>query len=181
MGSVQGGDQALKPARGFTLIELIVVICVVALTFGVALDRLLRYQELAERTALEQNLAAVNVALTMKFAALVARGRGEAIENEVGANPVDLLARPPENYLGALFSPDAGTLPPRSWYYDRKSGELVYVPGRARYLTEPRDAANGLRFRVVLTEPSPRDEAVPVRELRQPYVRASVPYRWVIE
>jgi len=169
----------LKP-RGFTLIELIVVICIVALLFGIALDRLMRFQELGERTAMEQNVAAINVALTMKFAALVASGRGGVIEKELGANPVDLLARPPENYLGALFMPSADLLPPRSWYYDRASGDLVYVPGRTRYLTEPSDATSGLRFHVVLTEPSPRG-VEGVTELRHAFIRPRAPYRWTIE
>ena len=187
MGSVASGPAALKPQgdalvrpRGFTLIELMVVICIVALLFGIALDRLMRFQELGERTAMEQNLAAINVALTMKFAALVIAGRGQAIEKELGANPVDLLARPPENYVGALFMPSAELLPPRSWYFDRASGDLVYVPGRTRYLTEPSDATNGLRFHVVLADSSPRAEER-VTELRQAFIRPRQPYRWVID
>ena len=157
-----------------------VVICIVALLFGVALDRLMRFQELGERTSMEQNIAAINVALTMKFAALVASGRGQAIAAEAGANPVDLLARAPQNYLGALFAPSADHLPPRSWYFDRASGDLVYMPGRTRYLTEPPDAMMGLRFRVFLTEASPRrDESI--TELRQALIRPLRPYRWSIE
>jgi prepilin-type N-terminal cleavage/methylation domain-containing protein len=167
-------------ARGFTLIELIVVVCVIALLFGVALDRLMRYQELGERAAMEQNIAAINVALNMKFASLIVAGRGPAIEKEVGANPIDLLARPPENYLGALYAPEPDQLPRRSWYYDQKSGDLVYVPSRARYLTQPPDALNGLRFRVALTDPSPRkDEGI--RELRQAFIGPRERYVWSIE
>jgi prepilin-type N-terminal cleavage/methylation domain-containing protein len=167
-------------ARGFTLVELVVVVCIVAILFGLALDRLTRTQELGERTAMEQNIAAINVALTMKFAALVVAGRGAAIEKEVGANPIDLLARAPENYLGALYAPAPESLPRQSWYYDRESGDLVYVPGRSRYLTEPADAAQGLRFRVALTEPAPRqDEGL--RELRQAVIRARQAYAWNID
>ena len=169
----------MKP-RGFTLIELIVVVCVVALLFGIAIDRLLRFQELGDRTAMEQNIAAINVALSMKFAALVARGSPAAIEKELGANPVDLLARPPENYLGPLYAPSPESLPSRSWYYDRQSGDLVYMPGRTRYLAEPADAANGLHFHVVLTDPSPRKEEQ-VTEVRQAIIRPRRPYRWSIE
>jgi prepilin-type N-terminal cleavage/methylation domain-containing protein len=179
MGPFASSAAALK-TKGFTLIELIVVICIVALLFGIALDRLMRFQELGERTAMEQNIAAINVALAMKFAALVASGRAPAIEKEVAANPVDLLARPPENYLGALFMPSAELLPPRSWYFDRASGDLVYVPGRTRYLTLPSDATNGLRFHVVLAESSPR-AVEGVTELRQALIRPRAPYRWVIE
>jgi prepilin-type N-terminal cleavage/methylation domain-containing protein len=167
-------------ARGFTLVELVVAVCVVALLFGLALDRLTRYQELGERTAMEQNIAAMNVALTMKFAALMVAGRPAAIEKEVGANPIDLLARPPENYLGALYAPPPDSLPRQSWYYDQVSGDLVYVPSRARYLTYPPDAANGLRFRVMLTEPSGRKEEA-IREVRQAFIRARQPYRWTID
>ena len=164
--------------NGFTLVELMVVICIVALLMGIALDRLQRYQELGERTAMEQNIAMMNVALTMKFAALVAAGRGQTIKTEAGANPVDLLARPPENYLGALHSPPVETLPPRSWYFDRDSGDLVYLPGRTRYLTEPLDAINGLRFRVILTDQSQRQE---VAELPLALVRPKQAYRWSID
>jgi general secretion pathway protein G len=167
-------------ARGFTLIELMVVVCIVALLFAVALDRLMRFQELGERTAMEQNIAVINVALAMKFAALVASGRGQSIEKELAANPVELLARPPENYLGALFTPPAELLPPRSWYFDRASGDLVYVPGRTRYLTEPPGATNGLRFGVVLSDASPRG-GEGVTELRQAFIRPRTPYRWSID
>lgn len=178
MGSVARGPAALKP-KGFTLIELMVVICIVALLFGVALDRLMRFQELGERTAMEQNIAAINVALTMKFAALIAAGRGAAIEQELEANPIDLLARPPENYLGALYTPPPDALPARSWYFDRASGDLVYVPGRTRYLSEPADAASGLRFRVVLSDASTRENDVAV--LRQAFIRPKEVYRWSID
>jgi prepilin-type N-terminal cleavage/methylation domain-containing protein len=177
MGPLQSCVPALR-RRGFTLIELTVVICIVAVLAVVLLERLMRIQELAEKTAMEQNLAAINVALTMKFAALVTARRGREISREVGANPVDLLARPPQNYLGELAKVDAGSLPPRSWYFDRDSGDLVYIPGRTRFLTEPLDAPSGLRFRVMLTEPSQRAGQAPLDELAQPFIRPVVAYRW---
>jgi len=174
MGPLEGRAPALGARRGFTLVEVAVVIVVVALLIGIALDRLLRYQELGEKAAMEQNLAAINTALTMRFATLVIAGRGREIEKEAGANPVRLLARPPQNYLGALYAPVPEALESRSWYFDRASGDLVYMPGRTRYLTEPADAEKGLHFRVELSEAANA-------ELRQPFIRARKPYRWVIE
>jgi prepilin-type N-terminal cleavage/methylation domain-containing protein len=166
--------------RGFTLIELLVVVCVVALLFGVALERLLKYQELAERTAMELNLSAINVALNLKFAALVTSGRSELIEKEAGANPTNLLARPPENYLGELYAPAAAGLPKASWHYDLHSHEFVYVPNRARYLSFPQGTGAGnLRFRIVLTEAS-KEPGAP-REIRQPYIASVAPYLWVFD
>ena len=178
MGPLQRRPQALAPARGFTLIELLVVVCVVAVLFGIALDRLLRYQELAERAALEQNLAAINVALTSKFAALIVAGRGDSIAQEVGANPVNFLVRPPENYLGEWYAPPE---PPtrRSWYFDRQSGDLVYVPNRSRYLAISGQPADRLRFSIVLSPASPQRDGT--RELRQPLIVSRQPYTWAIE
>ncbi|TAK87902.1 MAG: type II secretion system protein [Betaproteobacteria bacterium] len=174
MGPLEGRAQALGARRGFTLVELAVIICLVALLFGIALDRLLRTQELGEQAAMEQNLAAINTALTMRFATLVIAGRGRDIEKEAGANPIPLLARPPENYLGALYAPAPGSLESRSWYFDRASGDLVYLPGRKRYLTEPPDAEKGLHFRVELSDSASAD-------LRQPFIRPRKPYRWIID
>jgi prepilin-type N-terminal cleavage/methylation domain-containing protein len=179
MGPFQSRPQALARAGGFTLIELLVVVCVVALLFAIALDRLLRYQELAERTAVELNLAAINIALTSKFAALIAKGRGDLIEAEVGANPVNLLLRPPENYLGELYSPGQAQLIPRSWYYDPGSGDLVYVANRNRYLSISGQPSDRLRFGIVLSSSSPTNSGI--RELRQPFITSRQPYRWVIE
>lgn len=165
--------------RGFTLIELLIVISIVAVLFGVGLERLLRYQEMGERAAVEQNVAAINVALNMKFAAYVVRGRPAAIQGEVGKNPVGLLARSPENYLGELFSPDIRSLPRGSWYFDRSNGDLVYLPNRRRYLSSDDGPPEALRFRVVLAPV--RNEPGEPHELPQPFIAANPPFKWVID
>lgn len=169
----------MRRGGGFTLIELVVVVAIVALAFGVALDRLLRYLEMGERAALERNLAAINTALTMKFAAYVVSGQPQAIAAEVGKNPVELLARPPEHYLGELHAPQLDKLPRPSWHFDRASGELVYLPARRRYLASAEGPLEALRFRIALT--AARDEPGAPRELAQPYLAATVPYTWSIE
>lgn len=165
--------------RGFTLIELTIVVCIVAVLFGVALDRLLRYQELGERAALQQNLAAINVALTLKFAAYLTGGRPQAIEGELGKNPIDLLVRPPENYLGELSAPDASKLPRPSWYFDRATSDLVYLPLRQGHLTTKSGQVDALRFRIYLTEAS--SALGDPKELRQPFVGPTEPFTWLID
>ena len=165
-------------SRGFTLIELLVVISIVAVSFGIALDRLLRYQELGERAAVEQNIAAMNTALTIKFIAHITAGRPRAIAAEVGKNPVSFLARAPENYLGELDAPDANTLPRASWYFDSAKGELVYLPNRRRYLSSESGPPDALRFKVSFTDGGrPPDDP---REVRQPFVAPVVPFSWSI-
>lgn len=165
-------------ARGFTLIELLVVISIVALLLGVALDRLLKYQEMGERAAVQENIAAINVALTMKFAAYVAAGRPQAIAAEVGKNPVTVLARPPLNYLGELYAPDVKDLPRMAWYFDRQSGHLVYLPNRRRHLASESGPPEMLRFRIRLTDVD--GETHEIREVPQPFIDADPPFRWEI-
>lgn len=165
--------------NGFTLIELTVVVCVVAVLFGVALDRYFRYQEFAERAVLQQNLAAINVALSMKFAAYVASGRPRAIEAEVGRNPIELLARPPENYLGELLAPNIKSLPRPSWYFDRQSGDLIYLPQHNAYLATSRGPIDALGFRVSLTDA--KAVAGEPTEVRQPFIGPVLPFSWTVE
>lgn len=169
----------MSRARGFTLIELVVVVCVVVLAFGVALERMERYLELVERSAVEQNVAAINVGLSLKFAALVAAGKAGSMADDVGTNPVKVLSRPPENYLGELYAPAPGSVGRRSWYFDRSTGEMVYVPNRTRFLAFASPAATALRFRIALTEAETepgRPKTVP-----QPYLHTQTPFRWNIE
>ena len=169
----------MKRARGFTLIELVIVICVVALLFGIALDRLLRYQELGERSALQQNVAAINTALALRFAAYVVMGTPQRIAEEVGRNPVALLARPPENYVGELAAADPKTLSRPCWYFDATAGDLVYLPTRHRYWTGSSGAPDSIRFRVAMTagDTAPGEPRV----LPQPFVTANPPFKWEIE
>lgn len=169
----------MKHARGFTLIELVIVICVVALLFGIALDRLLRYQELGERSALQQNVAAINSALTLRFAAYVVMGTPQRIAEEVGRNPVNLLARPPENYLGELAAADPKALSRPCWYFDTPAGDLVYLPSRRRYWSGASAAPDSIRFRVGMTagDTTPGEPRV----LPQPFVAANPPFKWEIE
>jgi prepilin-type N-terminal cleavage/methylation domain-containing protein len=58
-----------SPRAGFTLFELIVVICLVGIFAAVALDRLLRYQEIAEKTAMQSTIGALRSAQTLQAAA----------------------------------------------------------------------------------------------------------------
>jgi prepilin-type N-terminal cleavage/methylation domain-containing protein len=164
--------------RGFTLIELIVVVCVVAITFGVALERLLKYQELAERTAMEQTVAAINIALASKFSAYLGAGTPDAVRAEAGTNPVNLLVRPPTHYLGELYAPDTSLVDRQSWYFDRQSGEFIYLPNRRRYLSVAEGPPDRLRFKIFVSEPKAHGR---IRELAMPFIAPAVPFEWRVE
>ncbi len=109
--------------RGFSLLELVVVACVLSVLLAVFLNRLTFYQEAAERAQFESTLQAYKTALQIRLAELILERReAEARTLEIG-NPTGLMSEKPANYGGDY--PDAPQ--PGVWYFDPGAHELVYV------------------------------------------------------
>ena len=161
---------------GFTLIELIIVICIVALCAGLLLERLRFYQEAAEKAAMEYNVGVVESALQLRVAALLLRGEERKIESLARANPIDWLMEPPPGYRGEFRAPQPA-VPRGSWYFDATRNELVYVPNLDAHLERLADGSKRLRFRVRLDfEPAePDSERKLIAGMR---VEPVTPYTW---
>ncbi len=111
---------------GFTLLELLVVVCIVAVMAGLLVNRLQHYQRLAEKAALEQTVGILRSALHLRFAALIAKDRAGDAQYFIGQNPMNWLAERPANYAGEYFDqmPDEDVA--GHWYFDLKERNLVY-------------------------------------------------------
>ena len=118
---------------GFSLIELIVVVCLVAIFVAVAGNRLRLYQEAAEKASVQWTVAAMQSGLQLQVAALLIKGDAKGILALQAANPVRFLEHPPAGYAGE-FSQPVPSLSGGSWYFDRPRGELVYVPDLRAHL-----------------------------------------------
>jgi MSHA pilin protein MshA len=139
----------LHPSRvrmgsgGFTLLELVVVIIIIALLLKVAIDRMLGYMVDAERVAMEGVVGGLRSALTIEVAYRIMRDRTATLADLVGTNPMRLAAETPNNYLGEIAG---GTGAPGHWYYDTVAHDLVY---RVRNVKSFESAAGDVaRFRV---------------------------------
>jgi len=165
-----------RSGRGFTLVELIIVVCIVALCAMLLLDRLRFYQEAAEKAVMEYNVAAVKSALQLRVAALLVRGEERKIESLARANPIDWLMDPPPGYRGEFRAPQPD-VPRGSWYFDATRNELVYVPNLDAHLERLADGSKRLRFRVRLDfEPTESDsERKRIAGMR---VEPVTPYAW---
>lgn len=133
-------------ARGFTILELVLVLIVVGVAGVVAVDRFLYYQELAEKAAMDATLASFKMGLQIRSAELaISNGQSAAggLENE---NPVRWLAEAPANFAGEYPARPQ----PGQWYFVARDATLVYVPSSSRYLTLPKGTNGELRFKIKL-------------------------------
>jgi prepilin-type N-terminal cleavage/methylation domain-containing protein len=143
--------------RGFTLLELVVVIAVVGVLAWLLLERLLVYREAAERAAMEHTVGSVQSALTLQFSRAMVLGRGaEALGTE---NPVNWLAKPPDTYVGELYDPAPGQVEPGKWYFDTRTRQLVYSVKFGEHFRAP-SGRKEARFRVRLVTSAERDRVV---------------------
>jgi general secretion pathway protein G len=171
------GSRGRRRSRaGFTLIELIIVVCIVALCAVLLLDRLRFYQEAAEKAVMEYNVGVVKSALQLRVAALLVSGEERKIESLARVNPIGWLVEPPPGYRGEFRAPQPA-VPRGSWYFDATRNELVYVPNLDAHLERLADGSKRLRFRVRLDfEPAESDsERKRVAGMR---VEPVTPYTW---
>lgn len=131
--------------RGFTLVELVVVLALVGILGAAAVERLFYYQERAEKLAMQANLEAFKTGLRIQVAEMLASNRGDRIPTLESVNPIAWMEEPPPGWVGAYRAP----MKPGSWSYASETRELVYAPINSRYLITA-GPDKDLRFKVTL-------------------------------
>jgi len=168
-----------RAQAGFTLFELIVVVCIVALMAGILLNRLRLYEEAAEKAAMQQTAAAIKSALQMRVASYMIGGRDKEIENLRNENPVSWLQENPVNYVGEFYADAYARVRPGNWYFDRTRRELIYVVNLGENFKPGPDARKWVRYRVsVKYENVPEKGAPPRKVLSAVSIAPVQPYVW---
>lgn len=166
----------MKPReKGFSLLELVVVVVVMSVLLAVLLERLTYYQAAAERAHFDATLRIYKTALQIRLAELIVdRREGEARTLEV-ENPTHWLSEKPTNYAGGYpESPEPGT-----WYFDAATRELVYVVNSSRGLEmETHNSARQLRFRVKIVYQNVHAGGRQIQGIGGISLQPSVAYRW---
>ena len=131
---------------GFSLFELVVVGCIVAVLAYFMLHGINFVQARAEQRAFEDKVAALQSALNYEAMSRNARGESQRVAELASKDPFEWLqATPPaysEQFSGASPSASAG------WYYDRKANQVVYVPKMPERLQVAANARKEIRLRV---------------------------------
>ncbi len=140
----------LDKNRGFSLLELVIVVIVIGLLLTFGVDRLLALRVEAERAAMESTLGALRSALGLKVAENIVKKKVAALPALAGSNPMDRLSEKPKNYLGELTAPDPGTIEGGVWYFDTGNGTLVYRVSNSAHFSSSLPGPARARFTIQL-------------------------------
>jgi hypothetical protein len=96
-----------------------------------------------------------------------------------GANPMDWLAQPPNNYVGTRFDPKAGEVPGGNWYFDLRDRQLVYVVRQGDHFAPDRFGRRQVRFELRPVAKRTQEQATGAANGIEGIVLAeAAPYRW---
>lgn len=174
----------MKKQRGFSFLELILVVTIIGVLFTVAIDRLLILKVEAERTAMAQILGALRSAMSIQVAKHISSGKVTDLPQMAGANPMDWLSEKPENYIGIKDEPDPADITAYKWYFDSYNKWLVYRVGNTDYFSSPLKNAARARFKVNLdyTDNNENGEFDPdTDEIHGLSLKSLEPYKWLAE
>lgn len=176
------GMEELAPQsseRGFTLIELIIVITVVVILAAVLLERVWFYQEQAEKAAMVEVVGAIQSALVMQHGRLLVRGMESEVTVLAADNPMRWLSKQPRNYSGEFYDPTPRSVAPGNWVFDLRSRELIYVLDRADHFIPGKDGNKWIRYRVnLMYDPGLGASGKAAKELVGALFEPTEPYRW---
>ena len=140
--------RARRRGCGFTLGELVVCIGLIGVFAGLLLDRLLYYQEAAEKAVMELEANKLRLAMQVHIGDLIARNRALDYSQIARENPMAWLDQPPLGYRGEFDGDVSAQLPKGSWYFDRSGAEVVYVVNLDRNFRSVSAGRTRVRWRV---------------------------------
>lgn len=112
--------------KGFTLLEMVIVIAMIGYLGTIVLDRLWKYRIYAEEASITATVGNIRSALGLEVAKLAVRGQARKIALLQNTNPLLLLAQKPHNYLGE-FKNINSVNETGVWYFDTTGSSLNYI------------------------------------------------------
>jgi len=175
---------AFQSEKGFSFLELIIVIVIIGLLLTVAVDKLLILKVEAERTSMETIIGNLRSAITLQVANHITKGTVSDLAQAQGKNPMDWLSTRPEGYIGVLNEPDPTDIEPYKWYFDSYNKELVYRVGNADYFESKLEGPARARFKLKLdyTDADSNGKYSPkIDEIHGLTLSNVEPYTWRVE
>jgi len=133
---------------GASFVEFAVSTALIGIFVGVLLERVLYYQEYAEKAAMESTAENIRTGLRYKVADLILASQMSEIPRLADENPMVWLGERPPNYLGELDSAPVDE-PNGQWYFDRSNRELVYTVNNRRHFSPSLYRDFSVRYRAM--------------------------------
>ena len=89
VGLTQSSVLSPQSLKGFTLIELIIVIIIIVTLMGLFMNRVMFYQEQAEKVAMEEVAGAIQSALILQYGQILTRGKPSDVAALTQDNPMN--------------------------------------------------------------------------------------------
>lgn len=140
-------------AAGFTALELSVSLALIAIFASVLLDRMLYYQEAAEKANMEYTANVLKLGLQLRIGHLMAQNQVVDYIQVARENPITWVDATIPGYRGEIVATADPQMPAGSWYYDRTRRELVYVTGLNRNLQADAEGRPRVHWRVKVIRP----------------------------
>ena len=112
--------------RGFTLLELALVISFIAILVVIAIDRMWSLRAEAEKASVMQVIGGLRSALGLQIAKRVVDGGIRSIVALESTNPMSMLSLKPARYVGEVVQEAQSLAQPGDWYFVTAAGYLVY-------------------------------------------------------
>ena len=139
---------AVRARRGFSLLELLIVIVIISVLVVIAVERLLVLRYEAERTIVQSVIGAMRSGLYVEFAGAAAGGQLKSLDSAAGSNPMLRLAERPDTYAGEFFGADPKLFEPGTWYFDTRDRAVVYIVRFPEQFSSPLGGTPRLRLAV---------------------------------
>lgn len=144
------GRSGLERWRHRRRLELAAVFVILGLFVALVLMRLPHYEAAAEEANLEANVAALRAGLMQAVAVAEIHGDAKTLAAFAGTNPVAFTAAPPGGYLGVRAGLEPARARPGTWYFDPRTGVLVYRVRAGWAFASPLESPARVEFKVVL-------------------------------
>ena len=173
--------RAPHTVKGFTLIELVIVVSIVGILSSIFFTRVLFYQEMAEKAAMQQVVNALQSGLVMQYGHRMARTMGGDLASIKNENPMSWLAQAPANYLGEVKVVQLEDIKPGNWVFEQQSRELFYVPSHTDYFIPAEEGKNWIRFQArFLNDYMPGKKNLKTQTVGGMVFAPVSPYQWLI-
>ena len=165
--------------RGFTFLELAVVITVISALAMVALNYYYKLLVDIERTAMEQDLGAIRTAISMQVVGHFSAGKMADLIKLVDSNPMDFLAEKPENYLGVISHYRLDELEKGNWFYDSQAQTLIYLVRNQVYFETDSEGSACAKFKITPNYSDRKQGGRTKKYISGLILKTLEPYRWL--